>query len=516
VSAAEAREARSYGNWRRPKPPGLWHLGLISSVLFIVGIIATIVVMAFAGLVPGLVVLGLQIPVFLVTLKPGAEGRTPLQRLGVRSGGVWARGSGESVYRSGPLGRVPYGTHLLPGILAPSQLSEARDSYDRPFAVLCHPRVRHLTVVIETEPDGASLADQWQVDQWVAHHGHWLARLGREPGLIACQISVESAPDPGTRLRHMLDTRADPGAPAFARAVMQEIKDTYPAGAADMKARIALTYRMVAPGGRSLSATEKAHEIATRLGNLTRELHSTGAGVAVPVDAQRLCEIVHSAYSPRAAELIEHARANGQPATLRWDDIGPTTAIARQHSYWHDGAASVTWEMSDAPRGEVLETVLAGLLAPHSSIPRKRVTLLYRVIGPGEAARMVERDLHNAEFRVNTQSRPTARSVREAQAAHATAAEEARGAALINVGMLVTATVLEEDGLPAARAAIENLGPTARVNLRVAYNSQDSPCRVQQSGQRVRGRAAVRGVAARVCPHPREHPPSRMTERMRA
>ena len=80
---------------------------------------------------------------------------------------------------------------------------------------------------------------------------------------------------------------------------------------------------------------EKAHEIATRLGNLTRELHSTGAGVAVPVDAQRLCEIVHSAYSPRAAELIEQARANGQPAALRWDDIGPTAAIARQHSYWH-------------------------------------------------------------------------------------------------------------------------------------------------------------------------------------
>ena len=78
--AAEAHSHRTYGNWRRPRPPGLWHLGLISSVLFGVGIIATIVVMALVGLVPGLVVLSLQAPLFLVTLKPGAEGRTPLQR----------------------------------------------------------------------------------------------------------------------------------------------------------------------------------------------------------------------------------------------------------------------------------------------------------------------------------------------------------------------------------------------------------------------------------------------------
>jgi hypothetical protein len=472
--ADTAQAHRSYGNWRRPRPAGLWHLGLISSVLFGVGIIATIFMMALVGLVAGLVVLALQAPLFLVTLKPGSEGRTPLQRIGVRLGGAWARGRGENLYRSGPLGRVGYGTHQLPGVLAASQLSEARDSYDRPFAVLCHPWVRHLTVVIETEPDGASLTDQWQVDQWVSHQGQWLARLPREPGLVACQISVESAPDPGTRLRHMLEGRIAPDAPAFAREVIDEIKHTYPSGSADVRARIALTYRMVAAGGRRLSATEKAHEIATRLGNLTRELHGTGAGVAVPVDAQRLCEIVHSAYTPRAAELIEQARIAGQPALLRWDDVGPAMAEARTDSYWHDGALSVTWEMSEAPRGEVLESVLAGLLAPHGQIPRKRVTLLYRVIAPGEAAKIVDRDLHNAEFRVNTQARPSARSVREAQAAKATAQEEAHGAALINVGMLVTATVLDPDGLAAAVAAIENLGPTARVNLRVAHNSQDS------------------------------------------
>lgn len=471
--AAEAPVERSYGNWRRPRPPGLWHLGLISSVLLVVGLICSIVVIALVGLIAGLVLLAVMSPVFLFTLRPDPHGQTPLQRVGMRLGWRRARSSGSHLYRSGPLGRTPYGTFALPGLLAASQLSEARDSYDRPFAVLCHPWAQQLTVVLETEPDGAALVDQPQIDQWVAHYGHWLAGLSEEPGLLACQVSVETAPDPGTRLRHAIAARQDPGAPALARETLAEIVRCYPAGAADLKARVALTFNMVS-AGRRRTPTETAHDLATRLGGVTQRLHATGAGVAMPVDAQRLCEIIRAAYDPGAAELLDEARSAGQPASLSWEDVGPAAADARADSYWHDGAISVTWAMSQAPRGEVRENVLSRLIAPHGDIARKRVTLLYRVIDPGEAARMVERDLHNAEFRVNSQARPTARAVLEQQAARATATEEARGAALVNFGMLLTATVLDEHHLPSARAAIENLAPTARVNLRPVWGSQDS------------------------------------------
>ena len=471
--AAEAQVERTYGNWRRPRPPGLWQLGLISSVLFIVSLIAAIVVIALVGLLPGLVLLAVMLPVFVVTLRPDPHGQTAMQRLGMRLGWRRARRARSHLYRSGPLGRVPYGTFQLPGLLAASQLSEARDSYDRPFAVLCHPWTQHLTVVLETEPDGAALVDQPQVDQWVAHYGQWIATLSQEPGLVACQVSVETAPDPGTRLRHAIQGRQDPNAPALARETLQEIVRAYPAGAADLKARVALTFTMIAAGGRR-SATELAYDLATRLGGITQRLHATGAGVAMPVDAQRLCEIVHAAYNPHAAELLEEARASGGPAEISWEDVGPSAADARADSYWHDGAVSVTWSMSQAPRGEVRENVLARLIAPHGDIARKRVTLLYRVINPGEAARIVERDLHNAEFRVNSAARPTARAVVEQQAARATAQEEARGAALVNFGMLVTATVLDEEQLQLATAALANLAPTARVGLRPVWGSQDS------------------------------------------
>ena len=468
----EAQTHRTYGNWRRPRSAGLWRLGLVPTFLTVGVVVCASLISMIAGLVPGLVFFALTVAPLLLLLRPAYDGYTRVQRLGAWAGGARARVAGEHTYRSGPLS--PIGTHQLPGLLAASQLSETQDAHGRPFTVLCHPHVRHMTVVLESEPDGASLADQRQVDQWVAHHGEWLAGLSREPGLIACQISIESSPDPGTRLRHMLAARRNDCAPSYAEDVMSEISDSYPAGAAELKARIALTYRMNAAGGRKLSATEKAHEVAIRLPGLYGTLPSTGAGGAVPVNAQRLCEIVRAAYDPNAAETIEHSRATGETTGLRWDDVGPASAHALARSYYHDGAISVTWEMADAPRTAVVETVLSELLAPHRDIARKRVTMLYRVLAPAEAARMVENDVHTAEFRVNSRRNPTARDKREAQSAHATAAEEARGAALIGVGMLVTASVLDEDGFAAAVAAIENVGPTARINLRVVAHSQDS------------------------------------------
>ena len=470
----QAQTHRTYGNWRRPRSSGLWRLGLAPTLLTVGLVVTASLVSMIAGLVPGLVFFALTVPPLLLLLRPAYDGYTKLQRSAAWVGGARARVKREHSYRSGPLGLIPCGTHQLPGLLAASQLSQSKDAHGRAFAVLCHQHVRQLTVVLESEPDGASLADQRQVDQWVAHHGEWLAALSREPGLIACQISIESSPDPGTRLRHMLSGRRSEHTPAYAGQVMSEIRDTYPTGAADLKARIALSYRMVAAGGRKLSAGEKAQEIAVRLPGLYGALANTGAGGAAPVDAQRLCEIVRAAYDPAAAQTIEDSRAAGKTAALTWNDIGPASAQALARSYHHDGAISVTWEMAEAPRNAVVESVLQELLAPHRDVPRKRVTLLYRILSPAEAARMVEHDVHAAEFRVNTHRNPTARDKREVQSAHATAAEEARGAALISVGMLVTASVPEQDGLPAAVAAIENVAPAARINLRLVAHSQDS------------------------------------------
>nr|WP_249011186.1 SCO6880 family protein [Conexibacter sp. DBS9H8] len=439
------------------------------------GIIVVIVTVATVGLVPAvgeLVLLALGLTSLMVRDR---HGRTGIELVGVRVGWWRARSRGTHLYRSGPLGRTPWGTCQLPGLLAQSRLSEAQDSWGRPFALIELPSMGHFSVVLATEPEGASLVDQEQIDIWVARWGDWLAALGDEPGLIAAAVTVETAPDTGRRLRQVVEAKLDPNAPPLAQSVLREVVESAPAGSASIRVWIALVF-MAATRGRRRDGDEFARDLAARLPGLTQRLQGTGAGGARPMTAQELCEVVRGAYDPAAARTIEEAHAQGATPTLRWSDVGPAGAEASWGAYRHDGATSVSWMMSAAPRGEVHSSILWKLLAPHREVGRKRVTLVYRVLDPGVAARIVEADKRNADFRVHSATRPSEHSLREQRAALATAQEEARGAGLVDFGVIVTATVEHAavDQLAAAEATVENLAATARINLRRVYGSQDS------------------------------------------
>ena len=65
--------------------------------------------------------------------------------------------------------------------------------------------------------------------------------------------------------------------------------------------------------------------------------------------------------------------------------------------------------MTGAPRGSVNSSVLSRLLAPHGDIDRKRVSLLYRPMDSAKAAAVVERDQNNANVRITSGNRPSAR-----------------------------------------------------------------------------------------------------------
>jgi hypothetical protein len=473
--ASETRRERTYGNWRRPRSAGIGQLGLLGTAVLMAGMIMVIIAVATVGLLPALVLLALLAVGLGSLMVRDRHGKTGLQLLTVRVGWWRARSSGSHLYRSGPLGRTGWGTFQLPGLLAQSRLSEARDSYDRPFALLQVPNTGHFTVVFATEPDGASLVDQEQIDVWVARWGEWLASSGDEPGVIAASVTVETAPDTGSRLRREVEARIDPRAPAVAQQVLHEVVARYPLGSATIKAWVALTFND-ATRGRRRASDEFARELATRLPGITQRLHGTGAGSARPVGAQELCELVRTAYDPEAGAVIEDAYAAGSVPRLTWSDVGPAAAESSWGAYRHDGAVSVSWAMSSAPRGEVHGSVLWKLLAPHRDIARKRVTVLYRVVEPGVAARIVEADKRNADFRTNSAQRPSEHVLREQRAAVATAQEEARGAGLVDFGLIVTATV-EGDGrerLAEAEAAVDNLAATARLTLRRMYGSQDS------------------------------------------
>lgn len=470
-----SRSRPTYGNWRTPRSSGLGALGLLATVIVFTGLVLMIVMMMTVGLVAAGVVAVVCVVLIGVLTVRDRHSKTLGQRILARVAWWRTRRVGAHLYRSGPLGRTPWGTYQLPGLAAASELSEYQDSYGRPFALLRVPATGHYTVVLSTEPDGAALVDPEQVDLWVAHWGAWLAALGQEPSLTAAAVTVETAPDSGSRLRREVATHTDPAAPPIAQQMLDEVMATYPQGSAVTRAWVTLTFTAaVHAGGRRRDANEMGRELASRLPGLTQGLHATGAGAARPMTAQQLCEVVRVAYDPAVARLLDEAHAAAEHVELTWPDAGPTATQARWDSYAHDSAVSRSWTMTVAPRGEVQSQVLAQLLAPHPDIDRKRVTLLYRPLDPATAARLVEADKRNADLRVSSTHHPSARVLLEKRAADATAAEEARGAGLLNFGAVVTATVTDQARFADAGAAVDNLAATARLQLRPAYGAQDS------------------------------------------
>lgn len=467
---------RTYGNWRKPQSPGLYGLGTAGTALLIGGLVLVILVLMVTGdaILAGLT--GLVVAALLAAiLRRDRHGRNLVLNAVSWAGWQSARRRGANHYRSGPLGRTEWGTHQLPGVAAQLRLTEHPDAYDQRFGLLFGPSTSTYTVVLSAEPEGSSLVDVDEIDARVADWGAWLASLSDEPGVIAASVTIETAPDSGARLRREVAQRLDPDAPPFARAVLEETIETYPVGSSTVRAFIAITFSALSRvDGKRRKNDEMGRDLAARLPGLVSRLESTGAGAARAVNAQRLCEIVRIAYEPSTANIIEEAYALGQDVEMLWPDCGPAAAQAAWDHYRHDDAVSVTWAMSDAPRGHVQAGVLTRLLRPHPEIARKRVTLLYRPIDAASAAGIVESDARSAEFRVSASRKPTARDQIALRHAAATAAEEASGAGLVNFGMLVTATVMDASHLPHARATAENLAATARLRLRTVYGSQDS------------------------------------------
>lgn len=465
----------SYGNWGVPRSAGLGNLGAIGTAVVMVGLLAGIITFAIWGLFAGLAVLGVAGAAALLLTVKDKHGQSVADRMGTKMAFRASKSAGTNLYRSGPLGVTKWGMYQLPGLAARSTLYEFHDSYNRPFALLHVPTTNHYTVVFSTEPEGASLVDPEQVDAWVANWGGWLASLGDEAGLDAAAVTVETAPDSGYRLRNEVEMNIDPNAPAFAQAVLREVVRTYPEGSATVRAWVSLTFNAsLRTGTKKRTPEEVARDVASRIPGLSSRLQSTGAGIARPMPAQELCEVVRIAYDPPAALIIDEAHAAGSPVSLSWGEVGPTATQASWDDYRHDSAFSVSWTMTGAPRGAVNSSVLSRLLAPHGDIDRKRISLLYRPMDSARAAAVVERDQNNANVRVTSGNRPSARALVDARSAAQTAHEEAQGAGLVNFGMVVTATVTDHERLTDAVAAVEQTSGSARVLLRRAYGTQDT------------------------------------------
>ena len=307
---------------------------------------------------------------------------------------------------------------------------------------------------------------------WVAGWGAWLAGLAHEPGLLGAAVTVETAPDAGTRLAAGALSQLDPAAPQVARDLISEVAAAYPAASSQVTTWVTLTFRSPASARVSRRADRIAGmlaELAVRVPPLAAGLAASGAGVAWPAASGRIAAAVGAAFDPAAPAVPEPGAAAGP----EWHDCGPGVAEESADAYYHEGAVSRTWVAAEAPRGTVRSGVLRGLLEPSPLVPRKRVTLLYRPLGSAAAARAVETDRRTAHFMAaSSAGLVNARASAAVRAAEQAAAEEAAGAGLTEFTLLVTATADTASGLRTADAEVANLAASARLRLRVARGQQ--------------------------------------------
>ncbi len=492
MTTVAADEPRTYGNWRKPTSPGLPRLGLLGTVLALGGL----VLVMFVQLAAGLLAAGGCGLAILVALAPLAyrnrAGRNGWQVLTANV--MWAMGRRrrQHVYLSGLAGPFAFGASRLPGLLARSELLTAQNSYGERFGLIAIPAARHYTVVLRCDPEGSQLVDTETVDAWVAMHGRWLAALAHEPGLEACTVTIETAPDPGSRLEAEVSTLLVDGAPELSRQVLAEAVATYPKGSAAVSARVALTFTATRPGaqereglglrrrtasstaqGRLRTAEQMATLVGQRLPGLLHQLRSTGAGAARAMTPEEIAELVRVAYDPAIAPAVEQVRAGGGDPGVTWEEAGPAGLLEAWDCLRHDSAASITWQMVEPPASAVQSRVLERLLAADENVDRKRVTLIYRPHSPASAATIAHSDVRTALGHAGAGRGEThAADSLAVQATRQSSVEVAGGAGLTRLSMLVTGTVADPARLGAAAEVVSQLGAASQVRLRRCYFAQ--------------------------------------------
>jgi hypothetical protein len=509
ASATASTGPRTYGNWRKPSSPGLPRLGLLGTAAALASLVLVMIVQIAAGLLAAggaAVVVGAALVPLVWRNRADRNG---WQVLVAKASWRWGRRRRQHLYSSALTGPVSFGTARLPGLLANSTLLSAVTAHGEHFALIHLPSTKHYAVLIRCDPEGSQLVDTETVDEWVACWGGWLARLGHEANLEACTVTIETAPDPGSRLGAEVAQMLTPGAPALSVAVLQEAAASYPHGAAAVHAYVTLTFsaRRLArteaegvrarPGGRPGASTgsaeakrsagvrspqEMAAQIGRRLPLLLHQLRSVGAGAGAAMTAAEVAETVRVAYDPAAGPLLDRARAqqarqvnaSNSPAPLvGWQDAGPVAQVESWDHLRHDSGASITWQMVDVPHGAVQSRILEQLLEADEHLARKRVTLIYRPHDPATAARVADSDVRTAVGRASLRKGEVKAGESLALAsARQSASEQAAGAGLVRFSMLVTATVDDPAKLAQAAEVIDQLGPACQLRLRRCYFAQ--------------------------------------------
>lgn len=458
---------RLYGGWRRTRGVGLWGLSPTASVV------------ALACLLVPLLLSSVSLRWGLAAAAPAAlVAVLTVTRIGGRSLGAlaqrrtrWVLGSLTGRRSGRHAAHDLVGTVRWPAPLDGLRVLEVAGGRGGVFGVVHDPASGHLSATLRCAASSTWLVDRSDADGWVGTWHTWLAALGYLPAVRWVAVTVDTAPEPGTKLREEVLARLDPRAPADARALLRELVERSPGAAADVQTRVTITFDP-APGARRRAPLPvRLDEVARLLAGLESSLSGCGVTVLGRAGVGDLARTVREAFDPASRQ--DRSTADGREP-LGWDESSPVAVEEGWGSYRHDSGTSVTLGWQEAPRAQVTSDVLVRLLSPGRH-PR-RVTLLYRSLPAGQAARILEGQVNAAAFRDayrRAQRRDeTARDVADRDQARRAAQEEALGAGVVLLSLYVTVTTLDPAHLQAAVADVTARADQSRIRLRPLYGGQ--------------------------------------------
>lgn len=466
--------AGTFEHFLEPKSAGLGPLGKLGTTILFAIIVVSVFMLKMGWVIPA-VLFGMAtgLTLFISTVRDPVTKESTLEHHVAKFVYWRAEKTGANQYRSGPL--TALGSYMLPGFLAQTKLWESTDSAARQYGMVEMPSTNHWAVTVETHPDGASLRDRGELRRQVDKHGEALKALCYEDSCEQAMITMVMAPETGHSMRARLNGAVTADAPDYAKQVVAELGEHASGGATVGRSFVTLTFNGQR-AGKTRTAQQMADSLASRLPIITKQLSGTGAGRCTLMDGQSITETVRAAYDPACAADLAETHVQGRPLIMRWDSIGPCAADNHWEYYRHGDAVSVTWSMVDI-HGSVNVDSLSAIVGPHvPDVDVTTVSAVYELRSPGEAPAVAQGDLNAADFRGTTE-RPSRRTLNRAKTALHTADRESHGDGLVDIAVLVTATVrdrVEEDGtvtpavdrIPDMVAAIDSGGPQARLLLR--------------------------------------------------
>jgi hypothetical protein len=387
---------------------------------------------------------------------------------------AWASVRGYRTFLSGPVVDHRH-AWSLPGSLASTELLSVDDGRGGKFAIVWDRRSGLLTATLLCAAASTWLVDGDEADGWVGNWHSWLASLGYLPMVRWVTVTVDTAPEPGMTLRDNVFSKVSPSAPRDVTRLVHDLVQRSPAASADIETRVSITFDTSRSSQRFTDPVERFTEVSRQLVGLESALTTCGVTVLRRATAEDIAATVRTAYDPISRGEVERL-LTGDPlerdGVLGWADSGPVAAEDRWDSYRHDSGFSVSWGWHEPPRQQVTSGILTRLMSPGRFV--KRVSVLYRPLPAGQAARLLEEQVNAAAFRDayrRAQKRDeTARDIADRERAQQAAREE--GAGVVVMSVYVTATVTDEAQLAGVVSEVEARADQSKLRVRRLYGSQ--------------------------------------------